>query len=72
MFKLPELTPVTVPVQVVNAVELKALDPNSLVPTTLEPFIITAVASEDWSDRPDNVKVLLERLVPACKLFTKV
>ena len=46
-FTLPEVaTDVTVPVFVVKAVLLKALLPNSLVPTTPLPLIINEVASE--------------------------
>ena len=64
--------PVNVPVQVVKAVELNALEPSSLVPTTLEPFIITAVASEDWLAKP--VRLIVEPIifVSTSKLFTKV
>ena len=37
-------------------VEVKALAANSLVPTTLEPFITTAVASEPWFAKSVSVK----------------
>ena len=69
MLVLAEVTPVTVPVQVVNAVELNALDPNSLVPTTLEPFIITAVASEFCADRPVKIGSLTVTLSSSMEII---
>ena len=38
-------------------VDVNALEPKSLVPITLEPFIIKEVVSDPWPDRPVSLSV---------------